>query len=116
MDYVHPIDFCTHAATSDKSKFPTFARTRPPDTQISKSVASVLTAFNWTHGSRFFWGFTCSCAPIQKPPLVERHVEVGVNFNTDFNMSSNYSDMKYISFTLSADMSADLSSPYENVA
>ncbi|CAH1154232.1 unnamed protein product [Phaedon cochleariae] len=41
--------YCTHAATSDKSKFPTFARTRPPDTQISKSVASVLTAFNWTH-------------------------------------------------------------------
>ncbi|XP_074036399.1 guanylate cyclase 32E isoform X2 [Leptinotarsa decemlineata] len=41
--------FCTHSATSDKSKFPTFARTRPPDTQISKSVASVLTTFNWTH-------------------------------------------------------------------
>ncbi|KAJ8981644.1 hypothetical protein NQ317_000872 [Molorchus minor] len=40
---------CTHAATSDKTKFSTFARTRPPDTQISKSVASVLTAFNWTH-------------------------------------------------------------------
>ncbi|KAJ8914467.1 hypothetical protein NQ315_011409 [Exocentrus adspersus] len=31
-------------------------------------------------------------------------------------MSSNYPDMKYIEFTLSADMSADLSSPYENVA
>ncbi|XP_015839153.1 guanylate cyclase 32E [Tribolium castaneum] len=41
--------FCTHYATSDKTKFPTFARTRPPDTQISKSVASVLVAFNWTH-------------------------------------------------------------------
>ncbi|KAJ8916000.1 hypothetical protein NQ315_016678 [Exocentrus adspersus] len=31
-------------------------------------------------------------------------------------MSSNYPDMKYISFTLSADMSANLSSPYENIA
>ncbi|CAH0555549.1 unnamed protein product [Brassicogethes aeneus] len=41
--------FCTHYATSDKTKFPTFARTRPPDTQISKSVTSVLVAFNWTH-------------------------------------------------------------------
>ncbi|XP_019756658.1 guanylate cyclase 32E isoform X2 [Dendroctonus ponderosae] len=41
--------FCTYSATSDKAKFPTFARTRPPDTQISKSVVSVLTAFNWTH-------------------------------------------------------------------
>lgn len=34
--------------TSDKKLFPTFARTRPPDTQISKSVAAVLMAFNWT--------------------------------------------------------------------
>ncbi|XP_060529938.1 guanylate cyclase 32E isoform X2 [Cylas formicarius] len=41
--------YCAHYAMSDKSKFPTFARTRPPDTQISKSVASVLTEFNWTH-------------------------------------------------------------------
>lgn len=40
--------FCTHYETSDKRQFPTFARTRPPDTQISKSVASVLLAFNWT--------------------------------------------------------------------
>ncbi|XP_046736974.1 guanylate cyclase 32E [Diprion similis] len=40
--------FCTHRETSDKAEFPTFARTRPPDTQISKSVVSVLLAFNWT--------------------------------------------------------------------
>ncbi|XP_017772276.1 PREDICTED: guanylate cyclase 32E [Nicrophorus vespilloides] len=40
--------FCTANETSDKTKFPTFARTRPPITQISKSVASVLTYFNWT--------------------------------------------------------------------
>ncbi|XP_017892327.1 guanylate cyclase 32E-like isoform X3 [Ceratina calcarata] len=40
--------FCTHRATSDKKEFSTFARTRPPDTQISKSVVSVLLAFNWT--------------------------------------------------------------------
>ncbi|KAK2576984.1 hypothetical protein KPH14_011947 [Odynerus spinipes] len=39
--------FCTHHKTSDKKEFPTFARTRPPDTQISKSVVSVLMAFNW---------------------------------------------------------------------
>ncbi|KAK9702896.1 Receptor family ligand binding region [Popillia japonica] len=41
--------FCTHNETSDKTKYSTFARTRPPDSQISKSVASVLTTFNWTH-------------------------------------------------------------------
>ncbi|XP_043253868.1 guanylate cyclase 32E [Colletes gigas] len=40
--------FCTHHESSDKKEFPTFARTRPPDTQISKSVVSVLMAFNWT--------------------------------------------------------------------
>ncbi|KAL7636453.1 UNVERIFIED_CONTAM: hypothetical protein RMT77_013228 [Armadillidium vulgare] len=39
--------FCTHSKTSNKNLFPTFARTRPPDNQISKSVASVLKRFNW---------------------------------------------------------------------
>ncbi|XP_055854059.1 speract receptor [Episyrphus balteatus] len=40
--------YCTHRETSNKKDFPTFARTRPPDTQISKSVVSLLLAFNWT--------------------------------------------------------------------
>lgn len=40
--------FCTRHETSRKKDFPTFARTRPPDTQISKSVASLLLAYNWT--------------------------------------------------------------------
>ncbi|XP_055383503.1 speract receptor [Condylostylus longicornis] len=40
--------FCTHRDTSLKKDFPTFARTRPPDTQISKSVVSLLLAYNWT--------------------------------------------------------------------
>ncbi|XP_074600822.1 guanylate cyclase 32E-like [Brevipalpus obovatus] len=39
--------FCANPGTSDKKLFPTFARTRPPDTQISKSVASVLLRFKW---------------------------------------------------------------------
>ncbi|KAL1132652.1 hypothetical protein AAG570_010604 [Ranatra chinensis] len=46
--------FCTNYETSDKKEFPTFARTRPPDTQISKSVASVLLAFNWTQVTFFY--------------------------------------------------------------
>ncbi|XP_022917688.1 guanylate cyclase 32E [Onthophagus taurus] len=41
--------YCTFNATSDKTKYPTFARTRPPAGSISKSVASVLKTFNWTH-------------------------------------------------------------------
>lgn len=47
------LQFCTHDETSNKELFPTFARTRPPDTQISKSVASVLKAFHW-HKVAFF--------------------------------------------------------------
>ncbi|GJQ71688.1 hypothetical protein Trydic_g11383 [Trypoxylus dichotomus] len=41
--------FCLHNVTSDKTKYTTFARTRPPDSQISKSVASVLIRYNWRH-------------------------------------------------------------------
>ena len=41
------MQFCAHPETSNKKLFSTFARTRPPDTQISKSVASVLIGFNW---------------------------------------------------------------------
>ncbi|XP_011864195.1 PREDICTED: guanylate cyclase 32E [Vollenhovia emeryi] len=40
--------FCTHNETSNKKEFPTFVRTRPPDTQIVKSVVAVLLTFNWT--------------------------------------------------------------------
>lgn len=47
-----PIQFCTHYETSCKKDFPTFARTRPPDTQISKSVVSLLLAYNWTQVRR----------------------------------------------------------------
>ncbi|GFY70259.1 ANF_receptor domain-containing protein [Trichonephila inaurata madagascariensis] len=39
--------FCAHHETSDKQLYPTFARTRPPDTQISKSVASLLLSLGW---------------------------------------------------------------------
>ncbi|XP_030571352.1 speract receptor isoform X2 [Drosophila novamexicana] len=43
--------YCTHRDPSNKIDFPTFARTRPPDTQISKSVVALLLAFNWTQVS-----------------------------------------------------------------
>lgn len=41
------MQFCAHQETSDKNLYPTFARTRPPDTQISKSVASLLLTLGW---------------------------------------------------------------------
>ncbi|XP_062715719.1 speract receptor isoform X1 [Aedes albopictus] len=46
--------FCTHNETSNKKHFPTFARTRPPDLQISKSVVSLLIAYNWTQVTFFY--------------------------------------------------------------
>ncbi|XP_068086160.1 guanylate cyclase 32E [Anabrus simplex] len=46
--------FCRDYETSDKHAFPTFARTRPPDTQISKPVVSVLLHFNWTQVAFFY--------------------------------------------------------------
>lgn len=48
LDLFVLLQYCMDSDTSDKTLFPTFARTRPPDTQISKSVAAVLKAFNWT--------------------------------------------------------------------
>ncbi|XP_064477774.1 guanylate cyclase 32E-like [Ornithodoros turicata] len=49
--------YCARRETSDKSRFPTFARTRPPDTHISKSIVSLLRTFGWRqvalfHGAR----------------------------------------------------------------
>ena len=46
--------FCTHDETSNKELFPTFARTRPPDTQISKSVVSVLKTSRWSKVALFY--------------------------------------------------------------
>ena len=40
--------FCSHGATSDKRLYKTFARTRPPSTIVTKSLASLLLKFNWT--------------------------------------------------------------------
>ena len=41
------LQFCPDPKTSNKKLFPTFVRTRPPDTQVSKSVVSLLLKFNW---------------------------------------------------------------------
>ncbi|XP_070580962.1 guanylate cyclase 32E-like [Ptychodera flava] len=38
---------CAEYEVSDKSRYPTFARTNPPDTQISKSLVALLKHFDW---------------------------------------------------------------------
>ena len=40
--------YCSYGATSDKRFYKTFARTRPPSTIVTKSLASLLLKFNWT--------------------------------------------------------------------
>ncbi|PVD38413.1 hypothetical protein C0Q70_01028 [Pomacea canaliculata] len=42
------LTFCTETEVSDKSLYPTFARTKPTDSQVSKSVVSLLRMFKWT--------------------------------------------------------------------
>ena len=39
--------YCQYYETSDKTSYPTFLRTRPPATFISKSVTSLLLEYNW---------------------------------------------------------------------
>ncbi|XP_076454270.1 guanylate cyclase 32E-like [Babylonia areolata] len=42
---------CADDEVSDKTKYPTFARTRPPAAQVTTSVLSLLLHFNWTRFS-----------------------------------------------------------------
>lgn len=58
--HMYVLQYCMDSDTSDKELFPTFARTRPPDTQISKSVAAVLKAFNWTQVRNNNITFVCN--------------------------------------------------------
>lgn len=67
------LQFCTHDETSNKELFPTFARTRPPDTQISKSVASVLKAFHW-HKVAFFHKSTDDSEYAKVSQSTQQHV------------------------------------------
>nr|XP_037286310.1 guanylate cyclase 32E-like [Rhipicephalus microplus] len=46
--------FCLVRDTSDKQRFPTFARTRPPETHISKSVVALLAHFDWRQVALFY--------------------------------------------------------------
>ncbi|XP_068673854.1 atrial natriuretic peptide receptor 2-like isoform X2 [Montipora foliosa] len=39
--------FCDEDVVSDKTLYPTFARTRPPNAQLSKSILAVLNQFSW---------------------------------------------------------------------
>lgn len=78
--------YCTDHQTSDKRLFATFARTRPPDTHISKSVVAVLRAFNWTTVSQ--------SSPIYLPPfelafqLQQRECECAFSLSLSFSLAA----------------------------
>ncbi|XP_078611420.1 receptor-type guanylate cyclase Gyc76C-like [Branchiostoma floridae x Branchiostoma japonicum] len=40
---------CSEYPVSDKSQYPTFARTLPPDTQVSNSILALLENFGWNN-------------------------------------------------------------------
>ncbi len=73
--------FCTNYENSNKRDFPTFARTRPPDTQIAKSVASLLLAYNWTQVTFLHVDHDGSAiTPIAKT-VINTLTMVGIKFN-----------------------------------
>ncbi|XP_014210339.1 guanylate cyclase 32E [Copidosoma floridanum] len=77
--------YCTNRETSNKKEFPTFARTRPPDTQISKSVIAVLKAFNWTKVSFMFMNasrFDNHVMPTVARTILSSFRAVGVRVNS----------------------------------
>ena len=66
--------YCAHGAASDKTLYKTFARTRPPSTIVSKSLASLLLKFNWTRVAFF------------------RPMSSNLNVDIDNNLGLNRSD------------------------
>jgi hypothetical protein len=45
--FVVYFQFCTNHEVSDKNLYPTFARTKPHDSQISMAIVSLLLKFDW---------------------------------------------------------------------
>ena len=76
--------FCSYGATSDKRLYKTFARTRPPSTIVTKSLASLLLKFNWTRIAFF------------RPMTSKLNLEAAQKDNFDFT-SDNKSAMPSIS-------------------
>lgn len=82
--------FCTNYETSNKKDFPTFARTRPPDTQIAKSVVSLLLAYNWTQVAFFHVDHDSSeIAPIAKT-VINTLTLAGIKINAVRTWSEDY--------------------------
>ncbi|KYN04686.1 Guanylate cyclase 32E [Cyphomyrmex costatus] len=76
--------FCTHNETSNKKEFPTFVRTRPPDSQIIKSVISVLKLFNWYKVTFLFMNstiFEFNKMSTLATTMIRSFEAAGINFN-----------------------------------
>ena len=77
--------FCSHGATSNKRLYKTFARTRPPATIVTKSLASLLLRFNWTRIS-FFRPMS---SKINSETIADDHFYIHKKTNTTLNSMSN---------------------------
>lgn len=82
--------FCTNYETSNKKDFATFARTRPPDTQIAKSVVSLLLAYNWTQVAFLHVDHELSAiAPIAKTVINTLNI-AGIKINAVKTWNEDY--------------------------
>ncbi|XP_070503442.1 speract receptor [Chironomus tepperi] len=82
--------FCTSYETSNKKDFATFARTRPPDTQIAKSVVSLLLAYNWTQVTFLHVDHELSAiAPIAKTVINTLNI-AGIKINAIRTWNEDY--------------------------
>ena len=73
--------YCSNGATSDKRLYKTFARTRPPSTIVTKSLASLLLRFNWTRIAFF------------RPMSSKRRLEI-IQTDTLYSNTGNKSQLR----------------------
>ncbi|CAM1291419.1 Uncharacterised protein g121 [Pycnogonum litorale] len=83
--------FCARFETSDKSMFPTFARTRPTETQISTAVASVLLNFNWKLVAFLYSNESSSSNEVPKSILKTfKNHGIGVTYENSWDVTYYY--------------------------
>ncbi|XP_059177836.1 speract receptor-like [Physella acuta] len=76
--------YCTASEVSDKSLYPTFARTKPTDSQISETVVSILQHFKWNRVTFIYNNNT------EYTPTAETILELMVAHKVEVNSVHTY--------------------------
>jgi hypothetical protein len=71
--------YCSHFGTSNKATYPTFARTNPPATLVSKSAAALLLKYNWTEVAFFCSNVSGSEYIAVAETIIETFEKSGIN-------------------------------------